>query len=351
MNSLLALVSDELRASVAQCAAAAGYRLIEADVPSCGRAWRTCHAVVVDPVNILALQNCSMPRRDRVVLVARSAEPAQVWRAGVGLGVAAAFELPDDEPALVRHLSDSQRVPVGSGSVVAIIGGHGGAGATVLAAASAIVAGAGGQALLIDADELGAGIDLTLGIEDAPGLRWPDLTAATGQISADALHDALPGVGERVSVLTGRRDDPRPVAPAALRAVIDAGRAAGDVVVVDVSRSDTEVTRAALIGADVVVLVVTACVAAVASARAVRSRLLDTAPVVEVAVRGPALGGLRARDIADAVGTRLLTSYRPDPRLAARLETAPLGGLVRKPLRQAATDVVQRVMRTRQAAA
>lgn len=347
MNSLLALVSDDLRDSVAQCAAAAGYQMIDADVASCGRAWRSSRAVIVDPVNILALESRSMPRRDLVVLVARSAEPAGVWRAGVALGVSAAFELPDDEPALVRHLSQSQRASAGPGSVVAILGAHGGAGATVLAAATAIVAGDERHALLVDADELGAGIDLTLGVEDHPGLRWPDLTASTGQIGTTALHDALPTAGQRLSVLTGRRDDRRPIESSTLSAVVDAGRTAGDVVVVDVSRADTEVTRTALVGADVVILVLTASVASVASARAVRTRLLDAAPVVELAVRGPALSGLRAADVADAVGLRLLTAYRPDPRLASRLETSPLSRLMRKPLRRAAIDVVGRVLRAR----
>ncbi|WP_040525017.1 septum site-determining protein Ssd [Gordonia effusa] len=344
-DDLLALVSDDLRDTVAQCAAAAGYRLISADPASCGRVWRSSRVVVVDPPNILALEEYSLPRRENVVLVARMAEPADVWRAGVGVGIGAAFELPTDEAALVRYLTDG-RSPRGlSGGAVALVGGHGGAGATVLAAASALVARAHRHTLLVDANELGAGIDLTLGVENADGLRWQDLTAATGQIGAAALHDALPSAGERVSVLTSHRDDPRPIPPAALSAVIDAGRAAGDIVVVDLPRADTELTRAALCAVDLVVLVTGASVVAVAAAGAVRARLLGTAPAVELAVRGPTIGGLRAQDVARALDLRLLAAYRPDPRLPVRLEAAPLARLMRKPLRHAANSVVDRLLR------
>ncbi|MFW0789425.1 septum site-determining protein Ssd [Gordonia sp. CPCC 205333] len=344
-DDLLALVSDDLRDSVAQCAAAAGYQLIAADVMSCGRAWRSSRAAIVDPSNMLALEEYSMPRRDRVVLVASAAESARVWRAGVELGVGAAFELPGDEAGLVRHLTESRMPRVAAGCAVAIVGGHGGAGATVLAAASALVAGARRHTLLVDANEVGAGIDLTLGVEAVDGLRWQDLTASTGQIASAALHDALPKASDRVSVLVARRDDPRPIAPAALSAVIDAGRAAGDIVIVDLPRVDVELTRAALAGVDVVVVVTGASVVAVAAARAVRTHLLGAMSAVEVAVRGPTLGGLRAHEVARAVDVRLLTAYRPDPRLPARLESAPLARLMRKPLRHAASDVVARAIR------
>lgn len=348
---VLALISDDVRDSVAQCAAAAGFGLVDSDAASCGRAWRTCHTVVVDPSNVVALEGLSMPRRDRVVLVARAAEPAQVWRAGVAVGIAAAFELPADEAALVRHLTQSRMASPRQGSAVAIVGGHGGAGATVLAAATGLVASADRRVILVDVNEFGAGIDLVLGVEDTQGLRWQDFTAATGQISAAALHDALPRAGQAMAVLTGRRDERRPIPAATVSAVIDAGRVAGDFVVVDLPRADVDATRAALTAVDAAVVVTTACVAGVAATRAIHGRLLAAVPTVELAVRGPALGGLRAHDVADAVGVALLTAYRPDPRLAARLETTPLSRLLRKPLRKAAIDVADRVMATRGAAA
>jgi hypothetical protein len=39
-----------------------------------------------------------------------------------------------------------------------------------------------------------------------------------------------------------------------------------------------------------------------------------------VVVRGPAPGGLRAKDVAQAIGLPLAGSLRPEPRLAAGLE-------------------------------
>lgn len=342
-DDLLALVSDDLADSVAQCVAAAGYRLIRGEVSTCGRAWRSTRGVIVDPTSVLALTDVSLPVRRDVVLVAQSAAPAGVWRAGVSIGVDAAFELPGDEQALVRHLSERRVRRDSSGAAIAIVGGHGGAGASVLACATALVAADDHRVLLVDGDDVGAGIDLTLGIEDALGLRWQDLTAATGRVSATALHDTLPSAASGVSVLTRLRDDPRPVVPSALTAVIEAGRSAGDLVIVDTARTDNEVTRASIAAVDVVVVVTTATVAGVAGVRTVARRLLDGVPTVEVAVRGPAFGGLRAADIADAVGLPLVTAYRPDPRLPTRLETTPLGRLMRKPLQSAAGDVLTRI--------
>ena len=61
------------------------------------------------------------------------------------------------------------------GAAVAVVGGCGGAGASVLAAALAVTAVRhGGRALLVDCDPLGGGLDLVLGAEHVAGLRWPD---------------------------------------------------------------------------------------------------------------------------------------------------------------------------------
>ena len=47
-------------------------------------------------------------------------------------------------------------------------------------------------ALLIDLDSCGGGIDLLLGGESAPGLRWPDLSLRAGRLSWTEVRDALP---------------------------------------------------------------------------------------------------------------------------------------------------------------
>ena len=47
------------------------------------------------------------------------------------------------------------------------------------------------DALLVDVDPWGGGIDLVLGSEDEPGLRWPDLALQGGRLST-AVREALP---------------------------------------------------------------------------------------------------------------------------------------------------------------
>ena len=73
--------------------------------------------------------------------------------------------------------------------MLAVIGGRGGAGASVFATALAHAA---PRALLVDVDPWGGGIDLALGSERDAGLRWPDLAAGGGRVGYPALRAALP---------------------------------------------------------------------------------------------------------------------------------------------------------------
>ncbi|AGL29134.1 hypothetical protein J113_25565 [Mycobacterium tuberculosis CAS/NITR204] len=94
----------------------------------------------------------------------------------------------------------------------AVIGGRGGAG-TLFAVALAQAA---ADALLVDLDPWAGGIDLLVGGETAPGLRWPDLALQGGRLNWSAVRAALPRP-RGISVLSGTRRgyelDAGPVAP------------------------------------------------------------------------------------------------------------------------------------------
>lgn len=340
-DGVLAMVSDDLIDSVASCAAAAGFELIESGAGPRSRAWRTARAVVVDAEHAVRAHDQRWPRHPRVALICEAAAPQEVWRSAAELGVSCVAEFPGAEAELVRWLTESRRAGSGTGAVVGLVAAHGGAGATVLAAATAIVAARRHRVLLLDVNEVGAGVDFTLGTETADGLRWQDLTAAGGQISAESLHDALPHPVSGVSVLAVRADDPRPVPASSVAAVIDAGRTAGDTVIIDFPRAETAVVQEVVAALDVAALVTSATIVGAAAAKSTTRRLLD-GTTTELAVRGPAMGALRAADVVAAVGLPLLTSYRPDPRLPSRLETTGLNRLLRKPLARAATDIHRR---------
>ena len=84
--------------------------------------------------------------------------------------------LPEQEAWLVTALTEAAEGSHPAGPVLAVAGGRGGAGASVLAAAVAVTAVRDGQrALLVDCDPLGGGLDLVLAAEDLAGLRWPEI--------------------------------------------------------------------------------------------------------------------------------------------------------------------------------
>lgn len=263
---------------------------------------------------------------------------ACTWAAAVAVGAQRLCALPAQEAELVRGMSEAAENARGaseSGHVIAVTSGRGGAGASVFAAALAHSA---AETLLVDLDPWAGGIDLLLGGEAAPGLRWPDLRLAAGRLTWPALRDALPQ-HRGVSVLSGtRRGHEMQAGP--VEAVLDAGRRGGATVVCDVPRRMTAVETGALDCADLVVLITTCDVRAVAATATLAPALRAVNPNLGLVVRGPSPGGLRAQDAVDITGTPLLAAMRPEPLLAERLERGRLRMRRRSPLAAAARQVL-----------
>ncbi|OSC65365.1 hypothetical protein BVW01_13605 [Mycobacterium tuberculosis] len=194
------------------------------------------------------------------------------------------------------------------------------------------------DALLADLDPWAGGIDLLVGGETAPGLRWPDLALQGGRLNWSAVRAALPRP-RGISVLSGTRRgyelDAGPV-----DAVIDAGRRGGVTVVCDLPRRLTDATQAALDAADLVVLVSPCDVRACAAAATMAPVLTAINPNLGLVVRGPSPGGLRAAEVADVAGVPLLASMRAQPRLAEQLEHGGLRLRRRSVLASAARRVL-----------
>jgi hypothetical protein len=118
--------------------------------------------------------------------------------------------------------------------VIGVVGASGGLGASTLAVALAVRAGALlGAAACIDGDFAGGGLDVTACVEHVPGLRWPDLADARGDLDGAALLQALPRAGS-LRVLAARGSSP---GEAVVRAGLDALRTVCAVTVVDLGRS------------------------------------------------------------------------------------------------------------------
>lgn len=292
--------------------------------------WRGAGAVVLDAVAAESVLQAPLPPRDRVFLVVSGRAELSHWRQAGELGSPGVLVMPRDEAQLARLIGAAGGHATGGG-LIAVVGARGGAGASCFAAALARVfatgtsepsgrPGDGRRVLLVDADRLGGGLDLLLGWEDRPGIRWPDLVAEEGRIVTDALFAALP-IREGFALLSGARaDGGSHPGPAAMRAVVDAVRFSGDLAVVDCPRVEDPAADVALATADLVVLVCPATTTAIAAAGPVVERLRGFTPDLGVVVRGPSALGRRPGEVADLLELPLLAAMRPEPGLAARID-------------------------------
>lgn len=346
---LVMITDGELAEAVLRLAAAAGCEVRRPAEPGrIRRGWAEAPLVLLDAAGLGWCARAGLPRRGGVVVVLAAAAPPGLWEQALAVGAERVVVLPAQESWLVTALTEAAEGGRAGGPVLAVVGGRGGAGASVLATAVAVTAVRdGARALLVDCDPLGGGLDLLLAAEDAGGLRWPELALGAGRVPAGALHAALPtpavgggrGAGE-LALLSCARSAAGPTA-AAVGAVVGAGRRAGELVVCDLPRHPTGPALTALAAADLTALVVPADVRSCAAAARTAAVLTEHCAAVALVVRGPAPGGIGAADVARALELPLLTSMRPEPGLARRLERGglpaprgPLAGAARVVLAQ-----------------
>lgn len=346
-QGVLAVLTDPaLRGELDRMGAAVGVRVVYADseIAVSRKAWTAAAAVLLDEA---AAQRCgpaALPRRAGVFVLTPAEPVTTTWAAAISVGAQRVLWLPDQEHELIRELADaaeSARAAGLRGDVVAVVGGCGGAGASLLAVALALAA---ADALLVDLDPWGGGIDLLLGGETAPGLRWPDLALQGGRLNWSAVREALPRhLG--VSLLSGtRRAYELEAGP--VDAVIDAGRRGGVAVVCDLPRRLTGAAHAALDAADLVVVISRCDVRACAATGSMAAALAAINPNLGLVVRGPSPGGLRAAEVAEITGVPLLASVKAQPQLAGQLERGGLRLGRRSSLAAAARRVLAVLPRT-----
>jgi secretion/DNA translocation related CpaE-like protein len=318
---VLAMVTDPgLRDELDRVAAAVGVRVVRGGgaSPVSRKTWAAAVAVLLDEAAAQRCGQAALPRRAHVSVVTLDEPRSATWAAAVTVGAGHVLRLPGQERELIRELAEAgeaARDDGPRGQVVAVAGGCGGAGASLFAVALAQTA---ADALLVDLDPWGGGIDLLVGGEATPGLRWPDVALQGGRLTWAAVREALPRHGA-VSVLSGARHA-YDVDAAPVDAVVDAGRRGGVTVVCDLPRRLTDATQAALDAADLVVVVGRCEVRACAATAAMAPELAAINPHLGLVVRGPSPGGLRAVEVADITGLPLLASVRAQPQLAEQLE-------------------------------
>lgn len=314
---------DDLLDDLLRLAAAGGTEVDLAADPAAARGrYSAAPLVLIGADQAQACLRARLPQRARVVLVGRSGSGESAWELAELIGAEHVAMLPAAEPWLVDRFAERVEVTGSRGQarIVAVIGGRGGAGASVLSGGLAVTAArAGLRTLLVDADPLGGGLDLVLGWEQLEGLRWPALTQADGRVDPPALVRALPSRGDLV-VLSWDRGDLLALPAEAMAATMDAARRGRDLVVVDVPRQLDDAAVLALQAADRAFVVVPAELRATAAAGRVAAMAGLHCTDLSVIVRGPAPGRLKAKEVAQALGLPLAGTLRPEPGLCRGLE-------------------------------
>jgi secretion/DNA translocation related CpaE-like protein len=318
---LIVTSDDNLLDALLRLTAAAGVTPdVAPDHVAARRLWSAASLVLVSDELVAAVAGVGPPHRLGVLVVTSTPDELSVWQRSLALGAERVLVLPDDEPTLIDRLADTVDEQRRSTFTAAVVGGCGGAGASTFAAGLGMTAGGlGARALLLDGDPLGGGLDLVLGSEAVPGVRWPDLMGTSGRVSAPSLREALPQVGS-LAVLSWDRGDLTAIPPPVMREVLAAGRRGHDVVVVDLPRRLDAAGEEALLKADKTFLVVPGEVRAVAAAGRVAAQLAAVTSRVELIVRGPGPAGLDGPLVSDTLEIPLAAEMRAERGLGTALD-------------------------------
>jgi secretion/DNA translocation related CpaE-like protein len=303
---LLVSADELLIAEVLRLAAAAGVVPgIARDLSSALRVWPSAPVVLIgsDLAEEVALLHA--PRRPNVHVVGHGPVPDGLFRSALQAGAENVAELPLSETWLIELLTDVGDGASVPGVTIGVVGGSGGAGATVFAAALALGCRPFGSTLLVDADPLGAGVDRVLGMECLDGVRWDALLQATGRLSARSLRETLPQ-RDGLAVLTWPVDRANSLQAFAMREVLSAGRRGFDTLVLDLPRHPDQVIDEVLARCDHIVLVSTLTVPAVTSASRV-ARRLPPAPRRHLVTRG-GHAGVSPGEVSKLLGVPLLSA-------------------------------------------
>ena len=224
---------------------------------------------------------------------------------------------------------------------IGVVGGSGGVGASVLTAAIAVrAAQVGLRPVCLDGDRLGGGLDVTLGIEQERGVRWPDLAGARGRIDGPELLRRLPSV-DGVSVLSFDRARDVRLNIETVQEVFHAVSLAADLVVVDLPRPDHEIFGALTPGVDAMVLLAGSGICDLAGASAIAEHLIRNCPDVWLCLRTSGHGSHFADTVAAALDLPLLAVVGEESSLAADvLHGIPPGSSAKGALAAAADTVL-----------
>ena len=327
---LIAVSDPVIHPEATHVAAATGHDVIDTiDPREITRLLPRAHAVLVDADT--ARHVATLDRRPGIHFLAADPGPVD-WQTALQAHAEDAWVLPAQAPDLLAAVGHS-RVPAtpgpapGSpGVLLAVCGAAGGAGASTLAAAMARVAAGAHPVTLIDADDRSGGLDLLLGLEETPGIRWPELRLGEGTVDGADLRAALPTTSDGIACLSAARStiaDPFRLTPGLVGPVLEALRAAPGVTIIDMPGGG-EVADAVADACRHVALVVPAEVRPAAAAAGLVARFTARRCTVAGVVRHRHWSGLGTGDLEKITHCDMITPLGNVPRLSRTVE---LGGL------------------------
>lgn len=286
VERVLVVTADEvLLDELLRLVAAAGAQAdVSGEIAHVRARWRLAPVVLLGVDLLPAAARAGLPRRDDTLVVTRAEPEPGTWAQAVDVGATKVLTLPDAEAVVTDAIADAAEEGA-LGALVGVIGGRGGAGASTLTCALAVTAARSGRAVLVvDADPLGGGFDLLLGVDQDGGRRWPDLRGASGRLAWPALRQALPSA-YGVSVLSHQRGGGAQPSVETMLAVTRSARQAGGLVLVDLPRWLGAAPSAVVGSADRVVVVVPADLRSCAAAGRVADAVCALTPLVQLVVR------------------------------------------------------------------
>ncbi|WP_434995036.1 septum site-determining protein Ssd [Arthrobacter sp. Ld5] len=285
-----------------------------------------------------------MPGHREVIVVGAADDEARAWTAAATVASSRVVIVPQGAGWLAEHLGRRLN-PAASGAVVGFLGAAGGAGVSTFAFWCARhAADLGTSTLLVDGHPLGGGLDLALGIEERPGVRWHDLRDLRGTLNVEQLAAALPAEGRLAVLSHAAHPDAAGPHPGhgmeSAAAVLDAARGAFELSVVDLGSAGSAAIQALVPLCDQLVLLVPSRPrSAVAVARILEAH--GSLPTT-VVLRGPVLDGLDAWLVADLAGRPGPLPYLPFVRGSSTAEAT--GRMLDFPLPRRARKLVESVV-------
>lgn len=246
----------------------------------------------------------------------------------------------DGGPPGLPHGVGTSAPPV-TANLVVVTSVSGGIGASVIAALLAEELGRRAYACaLVDADFEAGGLDVLLGIECEPGLRFDTIEAPLGRIDGAALNHELPRCGEVRVLAFDAWDGQAPdwwQAQAAVRALCDVNQA----VVVDAGRGEA-IARIPDLEAGALLVVLELSVLGLARAKAWLARRDHASPLlVGVAPRGGShrRNAVETAEAEDYLGVPIAFVFEED----RRLQDDVLNGLGVRPSSRRNRETVARI--------